>query len=542
MENEIMENKDTESLGLKTVIVRYMHQWKLFLAAFLFSFIPAVLYLAFYPQTFDFVARIQIQEDKDVSVSGLGLGEAAGLMRSFGIGGSGVGVNIEDEIAILSSNWLFSDMIHELGINVEYTRPYSFFKLYHDAPLKLSADSASMAGLDSEYRFTVTVSGGKVKVKAKNRLEGWKEQFTFASLPAQIKAKGVEFTLDFDNGASIDHDFKLHIRCLPPNWVAEKFGEDFQIEDLSKSSNVIEMGCSDHVKERGKAMLNTLIEKFNANAKSFKRSRDEPMTAFVQLRIDSVLAELKDVETALEAYKTQHEMTLLESDVLFYTEQMKELQIKIVEMETQSYLIRMMDDYVKDPANRYEVVPSLMAGSVEGDRSGSSSSGPVLSYNQAIVERDRLLKSSNENNPAFKSMSIQVDKLRNGVYLAIENANKSCEMTLADLRAKEKKLLDKMKTVPALEHEYVSFKRRQEILQGIYLLLLQKREEMALSHGQDYEHVRIIDPAYILKKPVGPRKLYAAIGIFVLTLILPVGFLFAKSICAALREEYLRTK
>ncbi|MDR1335910.1 MAG: tyrosine protein kinase [Tannerella sp.] len=544
MENEIIENKDAESLGLKTVIVRYMHKWKLFLAAFLFSFIPAVLYLAFYPQTFDFVARIQIQEDKDVSVSGLGLGEAAGLMRSFGIGGSGIGVNIEDEIAILSSNWLFADMIYDLGINVEYTRPFSFYKMYHDAPLKLSADSASMAGLNSDYRFKVSVSDGKVTVKAKNRLNGWKEQFTFASLPAQIKAKGVEFTLDFDNGASIDHDFKLNIKCLPTSWMAEKFIEEFQIEELSKSSNVIEMGCSDHVKERGRAMLNTLIEKFNANAKSFKHSKDEPMTEFVEQRIDSLLAELDDVESALEAYKTQHEMTLLESDVLFYTEQMKELQTKIVEMETQSYLIRMMDDYVKDPANRYEVVPTLIAGSVEGgDKSAaSSSSGPVVSYNQAIVERDRLLKSSNENNPAFKSMSIQVDKLRNGVYLAIENANKSCEMTLVDLRAKEKTLLDKMKTVPALEHEYVSFKRRQEILQGVYLLLLQKREEMALSRGQDYEHVRIIDPAYVLKKPVGPRKLYAAIGILALTLILPVGYLFAGNICMALREEYRRTK
>jgi hypothetical protein len=262
----------------------------------------------------------------------------------------------------------------------------------------------------------------------------------------------------------------------------------------------------------------------------------------VEQRIDSVVSELDDVESELKAYKTQNEMTLLESDVLFYTEQVKDLQIKIVEMETQSYLIRMMDDYVKDPANRYEVVPSLIAGNTERGETGGNVGGAVTSYNQAIVERDRLLQNSNENNPAFRSMSAQADKLRNSVYLAIEQANKSCEMTLADLRAKEKKLYDKMKTVPALEYEYVGFKRRQEILQGVYLLLLQKREEIALSHGQDYEHVRIVDPAYVLKKPVGPRKLYAAVGIFLLTLILPVGYLFAGSICTALKEEYLRTK
>lgn len=542
MENEIIENKDVESLGLKTVVVRYMHRWKLFVAAFLFSLIPATLYLVFYPQTFDFMARIQIQEDKDVSVSGLGLGEAAGLMRSFGIGGSSLGVNIEDEIAILSSNWLLSAMIVELGLNVEYTRPYSFYKMYREAPLKLSLDSVSMAGFDSEYRFAVSVSGGKVTVKAKSKPGSWKERFTFTSLPAQIKAEEVEFTLDFDNGASIDQDFKMNIKCIPVNWVAEKLSEDFLIEDLSKSSNIIELGCSDHVKARGKAMLNILVQKFNESAKSFKQSKDRPMRAFVNQRIDSVVSELNEVELALKAYKTQNEMTLLESDVLFYTEQMKELRVKIVEMETQSYLIRMMDDYVQDPANRYEVVPSLIAGNVESGEAGSNLGGAVTSYNQAIVERERLLQSSNENNPAFRSMNVQVDKLRNGVYLAIGNANKSCEMTLADLRTKEKMLFDKMKTVPALEYEYVGFKRRQEILQGVYLLLLQKREEIALSHGQDYEHVRIVDPAYVLKKPIGPRKLYAAIGVFLLTLILPVGYLFAVSICRSLKEEYLQTK
>ncbi|MDR1674996.1 MAG: tyrosine protein kinase, partial [Tannerella sp.] len=226
-----MENKDTESLGLKTVIVRYLHQWKLFVAAFFLSLIPAVLYLVFYPQTFDFIACIQIQEDKDVSVSGLGMGEAAGLMRSFGIGGSGVGVNIEDELSILTSNRLFSAMVLDLGLHVEYTRPYSFYKMYRDAPLKLSPDSASMAGLDSEYRFTVSVSGGNVTVKAKNKAGGWKEQFTFTSLPARIKAKNADFTLDFDNGASIDRDFKLKIKCMPVSWVAEQLAGDFLIED-----------------------------------------------------------------------------------------------------------------------------------------------------------------------------------------------------------------------------------------------------------------------------------------------------------------------
>ena len=93
----MMEVKDNETIGLKSIIVRYLLQWKLFLGVFLFSIIPAVLYLIYYPRTYEMMARIQIQEDKDLGGGSFGLGEAAGLMKSFGLGGGSSSViNIED--------------------------------------------------------------------------------------------------------------------------------------------------------------------------------------------------------------------------------------------------------------------------------------------------------------------------------------------------------------------------------------------------------------------------------------------------------------
>ncbi|MDR1602130.1 MAG: tyrosine protein kinase [Tannerella sp.] len=530
------ESKDNETIGLKTIIVRYMRQWKLFLAAFILSFIPAVLYLTLYPRTYEFMARFQVQEDAGISPAGFGLGEAAGIMKSFGIGGGSMGsVNIEDEISILSSSRIISRMILELGLNVEYTRPYSFYKMYREAPLKLTMDSAAMLRQNDQYRFTVSVVKGKISVKVKSKLGKEKARFTYNSLPAKIAFDGQEFTLDFDNDGSADRNFKMNIVCMPASWLAESFADEFLIEEISKSSNVIELGCTDHVRERGKAMLDVLIQKYNEDASVFKRTMDEQIIAFVDGRIDDVVSELHDVEQRIETYKEKNQMTLLESDVLFYTEQMKELQVKIIELEAESRLIRRMDEYVKDPANKYNVLPTLLSVS-EGEK-GSA----IGLYNEAILERDRLLKNSNETNPAFKSMSAQVDKLRNGVFLMIENAEKTCRETLADLRAKEKMLLDKMKSVPMQERKYMEYRRQQEILQGVYIVLLQKREETVLSQGQEKDHARIIDPAFIIKKPVGPRMLYAAIGIMALTLLLPVGFLFIKDILKAILEEYRRT-
>jgi uncharacterized protein involved in exopolysaccharide biosynthesis len=124
----------------------------------------------------------------------------------------------------------------------------------------------------------------------------------------------------------------------------------------------------------------------------------------------------------------------------------------------------------------------------------------------------------------------------------IENAQKSTAATLESLKLKEKQLFSKMKTIPEKERDYRSYSRDQEILQGLYLMLLQKREETVLSLSKQNDRARVIEPAYVKKKPLGPRKLYAAIGMFVLTLVIPVGYLFAKDLFVSLKEEYKRVK
>jgi uncharacterized protein involved in exopolysaccharide biosynthesis len=534
MEKEI---KDNETIGLKTIVVRYLHQWKLFLVVFILSFIPAVLYLTFYPRTYEFKARVQIQEDKDGGMAGLGLGEAAGLMKSFGLGGGiGGSVRIDDEISILSSNNIFRQMVLDLGIYAEYTKPYSFYKMYHhESPLILIPDSITLATLDEEYNFSVSVNPDEIKIQVHSDTQK-KQTFTCASLPAKITIGAYNFTLDHNrNGNEADKNFQLKIRCIPPSWQADDLIDGFLIEDYSKSSNIIEITCSDHVKERGKAMLNTLIQKYNVDAKTFKSREDSKILDFIKERIDNVMAELHEVESKIETYKTKNGLTLLETDVLFYAEQMKELQITIIELEAQSHVIDMMDDYAKDPANKYNVIPSLLT--VEGEKGGA-----ITVYNEALIERNRLLENSNEYNPAFKSMNNQVDKLRDGIFQMIENAKKSNQITLADLKFKEKQLLDKMKSVPTQEREYFDYKRQQEILQGIYLILLQKQEETAISSGQQTDRARMVDTAFVLKKTIAPRKLYAAIGIFILTILIPVFLLWVKDLIKSLKDEFIRTK
>ncbi|MDR2533964.1 MAG: tyrosine protein kinase [Tannerellaceae bacterium] len=525
---------DKEVVGLKTIIVGYIGHWRLFLGAFILACILGVLYICLYPRTYSIMARIQLQEEENISGSFPGLGgDAAGLMKSFGLGAVGGGtLIIEDELNILKSNTLMRRVAFDLGTNVDYTRPRSFYRMYSTAPYRLSTDSATDRGLLGDIRFKIRVRDGKLEVSTRSDRVG-KRSFTFASLPAVINHPEGDFKLEFNNGNAALLD--LDIRYKPSGWAAEEMNKKFLIEEYSKNSNFIELSCSDYERSRAIGIINLLVDRYNNEAASFKQKLHARALSYLDARIDSVTVALRNAEILIARYKRENAMTDVEYDVQFYVNQMRDIQTKIIELETQIHLVMLMDEFVKNPANKYSPMPGLM--SPEGDKSTS-----ISLYNQALIERARVIQSSSENNPLVGSLTIQADKLRESVFLSIENMQIATRHALADIKEKEAQIFSLMRRIPDQERDYIDLKREQEIIQGIYLILLQKKEETALEEGLNQDRIKIVDSAFVKKKAVAPRKLFAAIGIIIFTMVVPVVWLFVREQTAEVAAEYRRRR
>jgi uncharacterized protein involved in exopolysaccharide biosynthesis len=319
----------------------------------------------------------------------------------------------------------------------------------------------------------------------------------------------------------------------PANWVAEELRSKIVIKDVSSSSNVLLLTYTDHSRQRGLDMLNSLVKNYNYDVEEFKRLDNMKTMSFVDNRISMIMSDLKIVESELQEFKKKNEMTILETDVTLYGETFREVQTSIIEAELQAHQINLLDDFLKDPESKNKAIPSIFSVD-EGEK------GVISQYNKALIVRERILLTSNENNFMYIASNNDVEILRNGVIMMIENAKKGISKTLADLKAKEKQLMAKFRAVPENEREYINFVRDQEILIVIYLLMLQKREEAILALGKPTDRARIIEPPYIKKRPIGPRKLYAGISIIFLTIVVPVGFLFAKDLLVSIKEEYKR--
>lgn len=525
--------KDNEVISLKKILVNYINHWRLFLITGVISLIPAILYLVLYPKTYEMFSLIRLQEDKDLgSGGGMGLGEAAGLMRSFGLGNKGVtSLNVDDEIATLTSNRLLSKVVLKLGLDVSYEKPYSFERLYVDnLPIKVEPDSLFRSNLDRVISLSLSLSKDEI-----GRIDSKEIDITFDSLPV---------ILDFPEGKiqilslnkPLTNDVNLNIKILPVGWVAENLSKQINVEEYSKNSNTIELSVEDHNKQRGKDILNVLVAEFNKSACSIKEKENRKSIEFLDGRISNIVSQLFEKEQEIEKYKLKNKMTDIEYDVLFYSEAVKSYREKIIELEAQSQIVNLLEKYVKDPKNKYNLIPAILSA---GD---AEKGGAISLYNEALIEREKMYKTSKDKNPLTEVADKQIDKLREGVLASISNARESIDFVMYDLKNKEQEILEKVGEVPTYEREYLDLKRQQEILQGVYLVLLQKKEEIALSEGSDRERGYLTDPAFVKQSPVAPRKLFAAIFIVLLTVIFPIAYLACKKNFTELLEEYKKEK
>ncbi|MDR3127323.1 MAG: tyrosine protein kinase [Tannerellaceae bacterium] len=541
MEQPIHQDAGNENIGLLSLIVAALRHWRFFLYTFLCTLVIAIVYLIVVPDTYNVSMRIMVQED-DSSSPSFGLGEAAGLMKSFGLGKLGGGsVSIDDEMVILSSNTLLRKVIRTLGLQVVYAKPGSLLhKLHSDnTPLLLNFSTETGDRVSKPLDFKIRIAGdGAVSVKVKE-LAGPRYDFSFSALPAVISLPQGDFTLLRNPALPLSQPLfegKMNLSVQPIGWVAEMLYDAIAMEDQSKNSNVIILEYQDHETSRALDILNTLVWEYNREQSEVRRQRTVVPLDFIESRIRNVLSELDQTEAAIKDFKYSHQLTDIEFDMQFYIDQMQDIQSQLISTEAEDYVISMMEDFVRNPDNRYHMVPLLFSV-----RDGESGNSALILYNETLLERTQLLRSARPESPLVLRLEDQLDRIREGVIQSVAQAHAGYKQTLNELRRRERLIRDKMGQVPVLENEYVNYKRRQEIFQGIYLILLQKREELALTVGQLQDRARVVEQPFIKRQRTAPRKLYAGLGVLFFTLFVPVTVLFFRKQYIVLRNEWKQT-
>ena len=263
---------------------------------------------------------------------------------------------------------------------------------------------------------------------------------------------------------------------------------------------------------------------YNRNTNNDKNEVAEKTREFINERIKIIDEELGNTEEKLETFKRNAGLTDISSDAQLAVSGNAEYEKKRVENGTQINLVRDLAKYINNPLNEYEVLPSNIGLTDNGLTT------QLERYNELVIERKRLLRTSTENNPMIINLDMSIRAMKANVKAAIDGTLQGLLIVKADLDREASRFSRRISDAPGQERQYVSIARQQEIKAGLYLMLLQKREENAIMLAATANNAKIIDEPVAEGGPVSPKPKMIYMIALVLGVGLPVGIIFLTSL------------
>ena len=434
--------------------------------------------------------------------------------------------NVDNEIEVLRSKSLAREVVNNLGLFVTYMDEDEFpsKELYHTSPVLVSLTHQEADKLPGRMEINMILQPtGALGVQITVGEKEYRKQFD--KLPAVFPTDEgtVAFFANNDTLSAVCPENitkERHITAFinRPFSVLKEYVNSLSIAPTSKTTSVVVISLENTNTRRGRDYINKLLEMYNINANNDKNEVAQKTAEFIDERIGIISKELGSTEQDLENFKRSAGITDLSSEAQIALTGNAEYEKKRVENQTQINLVMDLQRYMK--GNEYEVLPSNIG------LQDAASAGAIDRYNQMLVERKRLLRTSTENNPTIINLDTSIRAMRTNVQATLDATLKGLQITKEDLAREASRYSRRINDAPTQERQFVSIARQQEIKSGLYLMLLQKREENAITLAATANNAKIIDEALADDNPISPKKTIVYLAALVLGVGLPVGVIY----------------
>ena len=291
------------------------------------------------------------------------------------------------------------------------------------------------------------------------------------------------------------------------------------VSPSSKSTTIAQLTVTGSQIARGVDFLNKLVEVYNEEGNNDKNEVAAKTAEFIDERIRIINKELGTTESQLASFKQRAGVVDIAADATQAAGEQASYERAYAENEVQISLVNHLKNHILSEKSQYEVIPANIG------LNNSDLNTVVQNYNQMLIERKRLLRTSHEDNPAVQSLNASIDVMRNSVMAAIQTAEKGLLINRQALQTQTRKYAGKISDAPVQEKEYLSMSRQQEIQANLYLMLLQKREENNITLASTANNARVIDEP-LAGGQIFPTPSQTYMIAFALGLALPVGMIF----------------
>lgn len=523
-QNNYFEEENEKPINWQALIMEYLIHWPYIVTFLIMCMIGAYIYLRYQSPVYNVNATVLIKQGDKTKNSTAASTFAA--MQDLGM--MSMASNFDNEVEIIQSRSLIKKVVNTLSLNINYSEKQTFGyeqTLYNNSPIKVWMAPEEADRLQKAMRLNISLAPDSTfSVKAKYFIgkEEKEETHTFDRMPAiMITPVGtVSFTAPSDTSlVKIEESRIIDVIISSPTDMAAGCKSRLTAEPTSKTTSIIALSYSDVNVSRGIDFINALVSLYNSDANDDKNEVASRTAEFINARIEIINKELGTTEKELAEYKQKAGLTDISSDAKIALQGSNEYNARRAENATQLRLVEFLRQYIDNPINRYEVIPANVG------ITDPTLTTVITQYNEMLIERKRLLRTSSEENPAVANLDISLAATRNSVLTTVESVHKGLLITRSNLDIEAGKYESRISNAPIQEKELISISRQQEIKANLYLMLLQKREENAITLASTANNGRIIEePLY--GGQIGPNIKIILLISFILGIAIPVGFLW----------------
>lgn len=530
---DLQEQEEQSALDFQTIYSTLILNWKWFLLSIVLCCALAVAYVKLAPKVFQSSTKILIKDDESKK-SGGAAGAAAAAMSNLSLGFMSSSNGIDNETEILNSRFLVQQTIKNLKLYAEYKHGGMLVDtlIYAKQEVNVDMDTTSLKQLNAPMKLTITREGGIYHVKGKYFKPIDAETFekapyeinkTLAKLPAQIRTKAGTLTLTQNPVYELKEGTELKVEMISPFKASKEYFKRLTMNQTKKTANTVELTFNDESRERGVDFLNGLIDAYNYQANIDKNEIQKRTEDFINSRLAKISTELTGNDTNLEKYKQKNRMVDIglnaKQAVLSFDQFDQELNKANMQLE----LLNEIGKYMDQPANKYQPIPTNVGLEDE------SATALIGQYNSLALTRKQLLHSASEDSPVVTPITAQLEDLMTAIKRAMFQARINMKIqrnSIADMASKYEKTIG---VTPEQEKALTQIGRQQSVTSGLYLMLLQKRDETSMSLASTADKAKIIEPAAFVDK-VSPKGIIALLIAFILGVAIPAGIIYLREL------------
>lgn len=526
------QSKSDESINLYAIFFKYFVYWPWFVASVLICLVGCYIYLRYQAPVYNVSSAVLIKEND--KRSGSSANNPLGALQDLGM--FSMTNNFDNEVEILRSRTLIKKVVNDLGLYISISEERTFgynTPLYKSSPVNVYMTPEEAEKLEAGIKLRIAyATDGKLSVKGEYTLDEAEYDFehNFDKLPAVLPTPvGVlSFTVNEsivnDTIQPIEEDVYLAAYVGSPTVIAENYAENLSVEPASKTTTIALLSLQSTVKQRGIDFINRLIAFYNQDTNDEKNEVAQKSAEFIEERIGIINRELGTTESELADFKQRSGLTDLTSDAQLALQENSRYEQQRTENATQISLVTYLHDYINNPKNLDEVIPANVG------LKDANLASIIEQYNTMLIERKRLLRTSSENNPAIINMNTGIEAMRYNVQTTVNSVLKGLQITRDDIDRQARKFEGRISNAPLQEKEFMTISRQQEIKAALYIMLLQKREENAITLAATANNGRIIEEPLSSKYPVSPRKKVFMLAALILGLGIPVGIIYLNDL------------